>query len=241
MFRIVAIVAAITIVVFCSKDWIWTVLFAPSNGNFITYRLIENVMHSMGVEGFRFKDCSVDLITTELSSQFMQHIKTSIYLGLLGGSPYILFELFRFVSPALYENERRYSVQISIVIYVLFLIGVLMTYYVLFPISFRFLGTYSVSERIQGAVTLDSYISTFITLTLLVGLVFQLPVISFILAKMGIISSKVLSKYRKHSLLIISFVAAVITPPDLLTLVLVILPLYFLYEVSIWITRCVRA
>ena len=170
----------------------------------------------------------------------MTHITTSIYLGLLGASPYILFELFRFVSPALYENERRYSVRIAVAIYVLFIVGVLMTYYVLFPISFRFLGTYSVAEKVHSTITLDSYISTFTTLTLLMGVVFQLPIIAFFLAKMQLVTAPMLARYRKHSFLIIMLVAAIITPPDLMTLVLVTVPLYMLYEVSIWIVGLVK-
>ncbi|MBO4963417.1 MAG: twin-arginine translocase subunit TatC, partial [Prevotella sp.] len=175
-----------------------------------------------------------------LSSQFMTHITTAVYLGLLGASPYILYELFCFTSPALYENERRYSVQVVVTVYALFLLGVLMSYYVLFPISFRFLGTYSVAERVHSTITLDSYVSTFTTLTLVMGVVFQLPVIAFVLAKMGIVASDMLSSYRKHAFLLIMIVAAVITPPDLMTLVLVTIPLYFLYEISIVIVRRVE-
>ena len=127
-----------------------------------------------------------------------------------------------------------------VIVYLLFILGVLMSYYVLFPISFRFLGTYGVAERVHSTITLDSYISTFTTLTLLMGVVFQLPVIAFALAKLGFISSDILSKYRKHSFLIIMLVAAIITPPDLMTLILVTIPLYLLYEISIRVTRWVE-
>jgi sec-independent protein translocase protein TatC len=149
-------------------------------------------------------------------------------------------ELFRFVAPALYERERRYSVQVAVTVYLLFLVGVLMSYFVLFPISFRFLGTYSVSAEVHSAITLDSYISTFVGLTLVMGLVFQLPVVAFLLAKMGVVSAELLARYRKHALILIMIVAAVITPPDLMTLLLVTLPLYLLYEVSIQVIRRVR-
>ena len=145
-----------------------------------------------------------------------------------------------FVSPALYEKERRYSVQVVVIVYVLFIVGVLMSYYVLFPISFRFLGTYSVAERVHSTITLDSYVSTFTTLTLLMGVVFQLPVIAFALTKLGFISSNMLLRYRKHSFLIIMLVAAIITPPDLMTLILVTIPLYILYEASIRVAKWVE-
>lgn len=239
LFRIIAVAGTIAIVIFCFKDVTWRLLLGPSECSFTTYRWIENIVSAFGFD-IHFEEFRVDLIATDLSSQFMTHITTSVYLGLLGASPYILYELFRFVSPALYENEKKYSVQVVVIVYVLFILGVLMSYYVLFPISFRFLGTYSVSERIHSTITLDSYISTFTTLTLLMGVVFQLPVIAFALSKLGIITSEMLSKYRKHSFLIIMLVAAIITPPDLMTLILVTIPLYLLYEISIRVTRWVE-
>ncbi len=239
LFRILGVVGAIAVIVFCFKDKTWQFLLAPSEWDFVTYRWIERCIRSVGFGDFRFTEYHVELIATDLSSQFMTHITTAIYLGLLGASPYVLYELFRFISPALYENERRYSVLV-VVVYALFLIGVLMSYYVLFPISFRFLGTYSVAERVHSTITLDSYVSTFTTLTLVMGAVFQLPVIAFALAKMGLISSSVLSCYRRHAFLVIMFVAAVITPPDIMTLILVTIPLYLLYEMSIRMVKWVR-
>ena len=146
-------------------------------------------------------------------------------------------ELFKFVSPALYEHERKYSKKIIILVYLLFIVGVLMSYYVLFPISFRFLGTYSVAGRVHSTITLDSYISTFTTLTLLLGLVFQLPILAYIMAKIGIIEADILVKYRRYAFLIILLVAAIITPPDIMTLLFVGIPLYLLYEVSIIVIK----
>ncbi|MBQ9560748.1 MAG: twin-arginine translocase subunit TatC [Prevotella sp.] len=239
LFRIIAIVLIIAVVVFCMKDTTWRLLLAPSEWDFCTYRWIEDLAAYMGID-FHFEEYHVQMIATDLSSQFMTHITTAIYLGLLGASPYITFELFRYISPALYENERKYSVQVTIVIYTLFIIGVLMSYFVLFPISFRFLGTYSVSAKVISNITLDSYVTTFVTLTLLMGAVFQLPVIAFVLAKIGVVSSSMLSQYRKHALIVIMLVAAVITPPDLMTLVLVTIPLYLLYEVSIRVVKTVE-
>ncbi|MBR6287133.1 MAG: twin-arginine translocase subunit TatC [Bacteroidaceae bacterium] len=239
LLRIIAVAGAIAMIVFCFKSAIWKVLLAPSEWDFCTYRWAETIMQSVGID-FRFNEYHVNLIATELSSQFMTHITTASYLGLLGASPYILYELFRFVSPALYKNERKYSVQVASIIYMLFLAGVLMTYFVLFPISFRFLGTYSVSEKIVNNITLDSYISTFVSLTLVMGIVFQLPVIAFFFAKMGIVSFEMLSHYRKHSFVIILIIAAIITPPDIMTLILVTIPLYLLYEISIRVVKWVE-
>ena len=133
LFRILGVAGLIAVVVFCFKDTTWNILMAPSEWDFCTYRWLETVMRMIGID-FHFKEFYVDMIATDLSSQFMTHITTAVYLGVLGASPYILYELFRFIAPALYENERRYSVQMAGIIYVLFLSGVLMSYFVLFPI-----------------------------------------------------------------------------------------------------------
>lgn len=239
LFRIITVIGVFAVAIFCFKDETFSVLLAPSEWDFITYRGIERFFGLVGYN-FHFNEFHVDLIATDLSSQFMTHLSTSLCLGLLCASPYILFELFRFVSPALYDSEKKYSVPIAIVIYILFIIGVLMSYFVIFPVSFRFLGTYSVAAKVHSTITLDSYISTFTTLTLVMGLVFQLPVIAYILAKMGMIDAELLSKYRKHALIIIMLLAAIITPPDLMTLILVALPLYMLYEISIRIIKHVH-
>lgn len=236
LFRIIAVVTVFAIAVFCFKDWTFRILMAPSQWDFITYRYIEKFLHWLG-SNFTFDEYHVNLIATELSSQFMTHVSTALYLGLLIASPYILVELFRFITPALYENEKKYSVRIAIAMYLLFVIGVLMSYFILFPISFRFLGTYSVSDMVETNITLHSYISTFTTLTLIMGLVFQLPVITFFLGKIGAVKSDLLKHYRKHAFVVIMIVAAVITPPDLMTLILVTIPLYLLFEISIGILK----
>lgn len=238
--KILVKIAIITLlfaaIIFLLKDFTFSILLAPSEWDFYTYRKIEAFCQIFNIS-FHFEEFQVDLIATDLSSQFMIHMTTSIYLGLLCSSPFILFELFRFISPALLENERKYSTQIVVIIYLLFVIGVLMSYYILFPISFRFLGTYSVADKIHSTITLDSYISTFITLTLLMGLIFQLPVIAYVLGKMGLIHSDILIEYRRYAFLIICVVAAIITPPDIMTLILVAIPLYALYEVSIRVVK----
>lgn len=236
LFRIIAVAGVIAVVVFCFKETTFSMLLAPSEWDFVTYRAIEQVLQAMGFD-FHFEPYHVQLIATELQSQFMTHISTAVYLGLLAASPYIMYELFRFISPALYENERRYSVRVTLTIYVLFVLGVLLTYFVLFPISFRFLGTYSVAESVTSTITIDSYISSMLSLTLVMGAVFQLPVICFILGKLGLINSSLLARYRRHAFVLLMVIAAIITPPDIMTLVLVSLPLYMLYEVSIWVVK----
>ena len=236
LFRIIAVVMVLAVVIFCFKDKTFELLLAPSQWDFVTYRYIERFLHRLG-SSFTFSPFHINMIATELSSQFMTHISTALYLALLGASPYILVELFRFITPALYENEKKYSVQVAVTVYLLFIVGVLMSYFILFPISFRFLGTYQVSSMVTPNITLKSYISTFTTLTLVMGLVFQLPVIAFFLGKLEVTSSELLKRYRKYALIVIMLVAAIITPPDLMTLILVTIPLYLLYEVSILVLR----
>lgn len=238
-FRVLGVVLALAIFVFCMKDVTFELLLAPTHNSFCLYSWIENVSSSFGVD-FKFDDFSVQLISTELSSQFMTHLTSSLYLALLLASPYILFELFGFVAPALYEKERRYAVIVVILVYVLFVLGVLLSYFIIFPISFHFLATYQVAGSVENTITLSSYISTFTSLTLMMALVFQLPMISYVMARIGIVSSNVLRKYRRHAVLVIAFVSAVITPPDIITCLLVMGPLYLLYECSIGVVALVE-
>lgn len=236
LFRIIAVTMAIAVVIFCFKEQTFRLLMAPSQWNFITYRYIEKFLHWLG-SSFTFNEFHVNLIATDLSSQFMTHITAALYLGLICASPYIIVELLLFILPAMYENEKKYAIPVAIIMYVLFVVGVLMSYFILFPISFRFLGTYSVSDMVESNITLSSYISTFTTLTLVMGLVFQLPVIAYFLGKIGVIHAEMLQRYRAHALIVIMLTAAIITPPDVMTLILVTIPLYLLYEVSIRVLK----
>ena len=140
LLRILAVVSVLAIVVFCFKDWTFKMLMAPSQWNFVTYRYIEKFLHWLG-SSFTFNEYHVNLIATELSSQFMTHVTASLLLGFLAASPYVLWELLRFITPALYEKERKYSVRVAVIMFVLFVVGVLMSYFILSPVAFRFLGT----------------------------------------------------------------------------------------------------
>ena len=240
LFRILGVTLCVAIAIFCFKEHTFCLLLAPSKSDFVMFQWVEKLCALIGWN-FCFDEYHVSLIATELSSQFMTHMSTSIYLALLLVSPYIVVELFRFISPALYEDERKHSTTVCIAVYVLFIIGVLVSYFIIFPISFRFLGTYQVSDAVVNHITLKSYISTFTTLTFVMGVVFQLPVLAFFLAKLGFIDAEMMSRYRRHAFLLILIVSAIITPPDVFTQMLVTIPLYMLYEVSIWIVRRVRS
>lgn len=236
LFRILCVIVVLAGIIFCFKTTTFDILLAPQEYDFFTFRFIDMIFRSLGF-GFQLPEYHIQLISTELSAQFMTHVTVSCMLATLVASPYIMFELFRFISPALYESEKRYSCLVMGIIYALFILGLLMSYFILFPISFQFLATYQVNEKIVSTITLSSYISTFITLAFMMGIVFQLPMIAFILGRMGFIDADMLRRYRPYAFLAIIVIAAVITPPDIFTLVLVALPIYGLYEVSILILK----
>ncbi|MCF0179530.1 MAG: twin-arginine translocase subunit TatC [Bacteroidales bacterium] len=237
--RILIAIIVCAIIVFWFKEETFALLLAPRNSDFITFKVIERLASYFG-NNLIFEQYDIKLISTELSAQFMAHLEVACMLGALIASPFVIYELFKFISPALYENEKRYSVGICTTSYILFMIGFLMNYFILFPIAFRFLGTYQIDNIVQSQITITSYISTFITLSLAMGLIFELPVMSFILGKIGLIKSAFMKKYRGQSLIIIMIISAFITPPDLFTLFLVSIPLYLLYELSILIVAKVE-
>jgi len=229
LLRILGVVAVVAAVVFCLKDELFSIVLAPRSSDFVSYRL-------MGVEPF-----SLHLMNTGLTEQFMIHVKTALYAGLLLASPYVLYELFRFVQPALYQNERRYAVRIVGSAYVMFLVGTAVNYLVVFPLTVRFLGTYQVSPDVANMLTLQSYIDTLIGMSLVMGVVFELPVVSWLMAVMGLVNADLMSRYRRHAVVAILVVAAIITPTtDVLTLTVVALPIWLLYELSIGIVRMTK-
>lgn len=237
LIRIIALTLCCTVLIFCFKETVFNIILAPHRSDFIFYRSIHWIALKCGLGDGVAVDFKVNLINTELGTQFMTHIMMSCYLGLLLASPYIVYQIFRFISPALYEHEKKYSTLIVIGVYVLFMTGILCSYYVIFPVSFRFLGTYQVSDEIVNMISLSSYVSSFILLSFMLGLVFELPALAFMLGKMGWISAEMLRKYRKHAFVLILIASALITPPDVFSQILVSLPICLLYEFSILIVR----
>ena len=221
--RSLVAVVVFAVVAFCLKEWLFAVVLAPTTSNFVTFRLMGS------------PDFAIHLINTGLTEQFMTHMRTAAYAGLLCASPYVLYQLFRFVSPGLYQNERRAAYWIVGSAYLMFLVGTLVCYFIIFPLTVRFLGTYQVSTDIDNMLTLQSYIDTLISMCLVIGLVFELPVVCSILGKMGLVSGGLMRNYRRHAVVAILVVAAIITPTtDIFTLLVVSLPIWLLYEVSIW-------
>ena len=224
--RVLVVTGLAAVVAFCLKDELFAIVLAPRSSDFITYRL-------MGVEPF-----SVHLMNTGLTEQFMIHMKTAMYAGVLVASPYIIYMLFRFVSPALYDNEKRYATLLCGSGYVMFILGTAINYFLIFPLTVKFLGTYQVSPDVANMLTLQSYMDTLLMMSLVMGIIFELPVVSWILGRMGLVNAQMMQSMRRHAIVAILVVAAIITPTtDAFTLLVVALPIWLLYELSIVIVR----
>ena len=220
--RSLGVVVVFAVAMFCLKDQLFAVVLAPRSSDFVTYRL-------MGAEAF-----SIPLMNIGLTEQFMTHMRVAVYAGLLFALPYVLYELFRFISPGLYRNDRRAATWIVCSSYLMFALGTAVNYFIIFPFTVRFLGTYQVSADVANMLTLQSYIDTLITMSFVIGLIFELPVVCTILGRMGFVNGSLMRRYRRHAVVAILVVAAIITPTtDVFTLMIVSLPIWLLYEVSI--------
>lgn len=234
--KIALVTVIFGIIAFAFKEPLFAVVLAPKGADFITYRWLSIIGNLL--PDSEMSDFDVQLINTGLAEQFIIHMKTAMCAGLLCASPYMLYQLFRFVSPALYSNEREYAVKIVGWGYVMFLVGVAISYFLIFPLTFRFLGTYQVAGDVVNMISLQSYMSTLIMMCLAMGIVFEMPVLTWLFAKMGFVSADFLRHYRKHAVVIILIIAAIITPTsDIFTLLLVSLPMWLHYEVSIFIIK----
>lgn len=221
------------IVAFAMKTEVFSIVLAPTKSDFITYRWFSQFGD--------IADFNLNLINTQLTSQFSVHMQVSIIIGIICVSPYILYSIFAFVSPALYENERKYARLLVVAGYIMFMIGVALCYFLIFPLTIRFLGDYQVSDDVANIITLSSYIDTLTMLTLMLGIVFELPILCMLLGKMGILTADFMKEYRRHAIVIILIVAAIITPTtDMMTLMLVTLPIYLLYEISILAVKMIN-
>lgn len=225
--RAFVVTVIIAVVVFLLKDFVFqTVIMGPKNSDFFTYQFICNLS-----ERLCFYPPEFLLLTRDLGEQFIVHLKVSFYLGLILAIPYVFFEVWRFIKPGLYEKERSAARGFVLVCSSLFFIGVLFGYYIISPFAITFLASYDVGAT--SAPTLNSYVNYMTMFTLPTGFVFQLPVVVYFLASIGIVGPNDMRKYRKHSFVAILILASIITPPDVITQLLIAIPLYFLYEVSI--------
>ncbi|MBQ2511681.1 MAG: twin-arginine translocase subunit TatC [Bacteroidales bacterium] len=209
LWRMVVAALASAVVCFCFKEPLFAVVLAP-------------------------KGADIHLVNIEIAQQFLTHMRVSLWAGIIIVSPYLLYQLFAFVAPGLYDLERRLTLRAVGAAYLLFLAGLLLNYFVIFPFSVHFLATYQVSPDVANHISLSSYISLFTLLSLLLGVLFEIPVVCWLLARFGVLHAAAMRRYRRHALVAILIVAAVITPTgDPVTLSLVAVPIYLLYEVSI--------
>lgn len=226
LFRSALSVFLASIVMFCFKDFLFgKVILAPSRPDFFMYKILGG-----GV--------SMQLINTEVSAQFFVHLKVSFICGLIIAFPYIIYEIWKFIAPALYDNEMRSVRKAFLGSALLFYAGVATGFCLIFPVTLSFFQGYTVSDAIANTITLNSYISMFSSMVILFGIVFEFPVLIAILSNMGIVTREMLTKYRKHAFVGVLIVAAVITPADPFSMLIAAAPLYLLYELSVIV--CVR-
>lgn len=239
LIRMAVAVVACAIVAFLFKEELFGIILAPQDEGFITYRLLDKISQAlMPSAALTMEGLDVQLINTGLAHQFLLHVRASLYAGVIVTSPYLIYLIFRFVSPALYAHERHQAIRLVSWGYLLFVLGVLVSYLLIFPIVFRFLGTYQVSTAVANTITLESYMSSLMSITLAMGILFEIPAICWILGRMGVINASLMKRYRRHVIVALLIVAAIITPTsDIFTLTLVALPMWLLYEAGILIVK----
>lgn len=231
-------ILVITIIVFICNRFIFdTLILGPKSADFLTYKGFCKLSHLLGLGNLLcIQPGNFKLVNIEVTGQFMTHLKVSLVLGIIIAFPYVLWEIWRFIKPGLHEHEQKHTRGFVFVSSLLFFIGVSFGYLVLSPFSINFFATYSVSAQINNTITLTSYISIITTLVLASGIMFELPLIVYFLSNFGLLTPDLMREYRKHAFVVILFIAAIITPADVWTQILVTVPVYFLYELSIGVS-----
>ena len=234
--RSALVIVSVTALAFIYYDVIFNqIVMGPKNPSFWTYRMMCVLADkfSLGAD-FCIKEIPFNIINTEMAGQFTLQMNSSLIIGIVLGFPYLLWELWRFVKPALHENERKSASGFVFYASLLFVLGILFGYYIIAPLSVNFLANYTVSAYIVNNITIDSYLSTVATLTLGTGIIFELPIVIYILSKLGVMTPQFMRNSRRYATVIILIIAAIVTPtPDLFTMFTVSLPLFLLYEISI--------
>jgi sec-independent protein translocase protein TatC len=241
LWRIIIAVLVTSIVAFAFKEILFDeIILAPKSKSFITYRILCQLGEKFSMPSLCVDPSAFNLINISLAGQFVSHMNISLVAGLILALPYVLWELWRFVKPGLTEREVRGSRGAVTIITFLFITGVLFSYFIVAPLMINFLGGYVVSATVSNQIALNSYVSSITLMTLLMGLLFELPVLILFLTKLGIITPRLLKKYRKHTLIVILIVAGVITPsPDVFSQLVVAIPLYALFEISLAVSSSI--
>jgi sec-independent protein translocase protein TatC len=238
LWKILIAIVVTSIAAFIFKDMLFDdIILAPKSKTFITYRVFCKLGEWLSMPSLCIDPSQFQLININLAGQFTSHMNISLVAGLIVALPYVLWELWRFVKPGLNAQEVKSSRGAVSVITVLFLLGVLFSYFIVAPLMINFLGGYTVSASVSNQISLTSYVSSITLMTLLMGLLFELPVLILFLTKIGIVTPKYLRKYRKHTLIGILVIAGIITPsPDIFSQMIVAIPLYALFELSLVIS-----
>ena len=238
IFRSLIAVVILAIIAFLNREFIFdSVILAPSSSDFFTNRALCKVGEWLSLNALCIDDMKLQIINIKMSGQFLTHMYISIIAGFIFAFPYVLWEIWRFVQPAMLEKERKYSKGGLFISTLLFLTGILFSYYLIVPLTVNFLGTYQVSESVTNQISLSSYISTVVSVTFAVGIVFELPILVYFLTKIGVLTPDFMQKNRKYMFVILLVLSAIITPPDMFSQVLVVLPLIGLYEISIKVSK----
>ncbi|MCF8227491.1 MAG: twin-arginine translocase subunit TatC [Bacteroidales bacterium] len=236
--RSIIAIVILAVVAFLNRNIIFDqIILAPKDSSFITNRFLCYLSEYLNLQGLCIDDLKLNIINIKMSGQFMTHMMVSIVAGIIVAFPYIIWEVWSFVRPALYPTERKYSTGAVLVSSVLFVLGVLFAYFLIVPLTVNFLGTYQVSAAVPNQVALTSYISTVVSVTLGVGVVFELPIFVYFLTKVGLLTPDFMRKNRKYMIVVLLILSAIITPPDVFSQILVVIPLWGLYELSISISR----
>ena len=226
------------LVAFMMKDFIFNVIIlAPKDPSFVTYRFLCSVSQLLGTNGLCIDEIPFIVQSRTVAGQFSTHIWTSIFFGFVFAFPYIIYEVWKFLKPALYDSEQKNARSFIVVSSLLFFIGILFGYYVITPLSVNFLGSYRVADEVKNNFDLNSYTGLLKASCLSAGLIFELPIIIYFLTKMGLVTPEFLRKYRKYALVLVLILAAIITPPDIISQVIVAIPMIILYETSIKISK----
>ncbi len=234
-------VIVFSVVAFIYKSVVFdTILMGPSNENFWTNRMLCELGHRVNAPSLCINRTPLVLQNNQVSGMFLAHIKISIIAGLVLAFPFVFWQFWRFIRPALYQNEKQHTTGAIFYISFLFLLGVIFGYYLITPLSINFLYNYKVSEVVRNIPTLSSYVSLITSIVLASGILFELPVLVYFLSRIGLITPVFLKRYRRHAVIVILLVAGIITPPDIFSQIMVSLPLLLLYEVSIVISRRVE-
>lgn len=238
LWRCLLVWAVCAMAAFCLKDMLFGVILAPAQSDFCLWTGLCRLAELTGIASLCPPAITPHFISTELTAQFMTHLQVSLWAGCVLAAPYVIVKLYGFVAPALLQQEKRFSATLIATGCMLFLSGIVLNYFVIFPFSYRFLSSYQVQAEVINQITLSSYISMFLVLSLMMGILFEIPIVAYFLARMGLLSAHTLRDYRRYAIVGIVISAAVITPTgDAFTLALVSFPIYLLYELSVLIVR----